>query len=707
MNPIIPPIRRSAALFAALLGDFTLSAQTVRAPAETAIALDPFTVTASAEESYQASGAASASKFNRPIKDIPHSVAILNESFLRDITAASLTEALPFAGADRSNPVRGAEAYNVRGFGIGVNFTDGVRDGQAFAGGEMAHVQQVELIKGPASNLYGPNRGLGGVINRVTKKPLEQEKRALSLTVGSEDFYRTTLDLTGPISQDKSWLYRVNFAYQQNASFRDMIDFKQWFVSPVITKRLGPRTNATLYLEFLEQRTEEDVGFIFVRPTPTGPLVAPAGVPFGRNFGEPWENTKISKQVGRLIFTHAVSASWTGRLVASQSYYNNPIEHVEAVSVSANQRVFNRQAFWLNRWEDWRYLSADLVGRFTTGPARHQLLVGVDKSSSHGRSNVRRTALAPIDIYNPVYVGTKPNFNVPATTNSLFNSGNPGAYVSDQISFLGDKIQFVGGLRRDKSTGDTAVELTPRTFSIEPTVHFTAPQYGALVRALPHVTLYAQYSESFRPIPGTSRGLDGNGLRPEIGDITEFGLKTTWFNSALEFDVATFEINNSNQAVRLAPPNNSFFANAGSTRGEGAEIRIGFNISNFNLLAGWTYVDRYETTPGLAPSGVTGIAKNQAQIFGKYRFTGGTLGGLTFGGGAIWLDHSRRLTTLTDTLPGYLRADLFASYRFNRSTTATLNIYNVFDKRYWAGGGSFNIRPGEPLSLRCTVRRDF
>lgn len=708
MNYILSVFTRSlgAALCVALLTVGAI-AQNAPAPKEDTFILDPFTVTTQNTESYQASGASSASKFNRPIKDIPHTISIMNEALLRDLAATSLAEALPFIGVSLDNNQRANDSFIVRGYSVNINFTDGVRDGQAFSSGEMAHVQQIEVIKGPASNLYGANKGLGGVINRVTKKPLAKTQQSLNVTVGSESFYRTTLDLTGPVTTDKSLLYRVNVAYQDSGSFRDGINLDRWFIAPVLTKQFGEKTAATLQFEFLEEHNVEDLGYVMVRLSPTGPLVRPTGVPLSRNFGEPWENTTVSKQSARLTLTHAFNDSWHGRLVASQAYIDNPLEHVEFTGVAANQQTLNRRAFWLNRWEDYTYGSADLVGRFTTGPAKHQMIIGVDDFYTKGRSNVRRTSLAAINIYNPVYAVTKPSFNVSAATNSLYTSDNLGAYISDQVSFLDDRLQILGALRRDKATGTTRVELATTTESEEPTNYYTAPQYGFVFRPVRNFTIYGQYSESFRPIPGSSRQLDGSSLRPEIGDITELGIKTTWFNSKLEFDVAAFEINLLDAAVRLDPPNNSFFTNAGSNRGKGVEFSIAYNTQHLNLLAGWLNIDRFNTTPGEPADGESGIAKNQAQFFGKYRFTTGALSGLAIGGGLIWVDDTRTLSNLTDTLPGYTRVDLFASYALRKNMALALNIYNVFDEEYFSGGGSFNLRVGNPMSARFSLRYDF
>src|SRR6187402_1963111 len=95
-------------------------------------------------------------------------------------------------------------------------------------------------------------------------------------------------------------------------------------------------------------------------------------------------------------------------------------------------------------------LQIDTVGRFSALGAEHTLLFGVDYTGWDGRSNVRRVPLASIDIYNPVYVGTRPNFNVPAVTNTKFTNNDYAAYFNEQMSFLRGRVQLMGGVRWDK-----------------------------------------------------------------------------------------------------------------------------------------------------------------------------------------------------------------------------------------------------------------
>ncbi|MHC5721032.1 MAG: TonB-dependent siderophore receptor, partial [Nostoc sp.] len=108
-------------------------------------------------------------------------------------------------------------------------------------------MERVEVLKGPASVLFGQVQP-GGIINLVTKQPLSEPYYAAEFTAGSYDFYRPTLDFSGPLNSDKTLLYRLNVAYQNSGSFRDFVDTERIFIAPSLTWKIG--TNTKLNIDF-------------------------------------------------------------------------------------------------------------------------------------------------------------------------------------------------------------------------------------------------------------------------------------------------------------------------------------------------------------------------------------------------------------------------------------------------------------------------
>ena len=113
-----------------------------------------------------------------------------------------------------------SDTFNVRGFCSFDTYRNGMRlQGALSAIGrrETANLERIEVLKGPTSLLYG-RAETGGMVNMVTKQPLEEAFYAVEQKFASFDTYRTTVDATGPLNDDKTVLYRMNMAYESSDS---------------------------------------------------------------------------------------------------------------------------------------------------------------------------------------------------------------------------------------------------------------------------------------------------------------------------------------------------------------------------------------------------------------------------------------------------------------------------------------------------------
>jgi iron complex outermembrane receptor protein len=158
-------------------------------------------------------------------------------------------------------------------------FRNGFRDFGFISPRDVANVERVEFLKGPASVLYGSGFGFSGLVNTVTKKPLAEPFYQVNGTIETYDFYRSTIDFTGPLTEDKSLLYRLNAAYENADSFRDFNENESIFVSPALTWHIGPRTTLTTEFEY------QNYDYVFDR----GLLPAEVffALPISRFLGEP------------------------------------------------------------------------------------------------------------------------------------------------------------------------------------------------------------------------------------------------------------------------------------------------------------------------------------------------------------------------------------------------------------------------------------
>jgi iron complex outermembrane receptor protein len=223
-----------------------------------ALQIEPVIVREERAATYKVERTTSATKTDTPLLDIPQSIQIIPREVIEDQGAVEVRDVLRnVSGITASNSSFNAFAdqVNIRGFDASDNFVkNGLRRG-AFGESlpqETANIERLEVLKGPASVLYGQLEP-GGAVNIVTKQPLDTPLYAADFTMGSYKFFRPTVDLSGPVNTSKTVLYRLNMAYERSEAFLDFFDSQHFFVAPVVTVRFTPRTTLTLEGEYLQR----------------------------------------------------------------------------------------------------------------------------------------------------------------------------------------------------------------------------------------------------------------------------------------------------------------------------------------------------------------------------------------------------------------------------------------------------------------------
>ncbi|WP_308410454.1 TonB-dependent receptor plug domain-containing protein [Fischerella muscicola] len=206
------------------------------------------------QDGYSVPSATTATKIDVPLRDIPQSIQVVPRQVIEDRQIVRIGETIENVSGVQELPGYGGSTsltgYYFRGLSLAYqSLRNGFRDIGVIGGRDIANIERVEFFKGPASVLYGGRFSLGGLTNTVTKKPLEDPYYNIGATIGSYDFYRPTLDISGPLKSDRSLLYRLNLAYQNSGSFRDFNENESFFIAPAITWKISPRTNLTVELE--------------------------------------------------------------------------------------------------------------------------------------------------------------------------------------------------------------------------------------------------------------------------------------------------------------------------------------------------------------------------------------------------------------------------------------------------------------------------
>jgi iron complex outermembrane recepter protein len=690
---------RIATALAALLG-------APGAQGEEPVTLPEVTVTGSAatDIGYKADTATTATKTDTPIFDLPVSIQVVPREVLDDRQVILLQDALetvsgvvPFAGGGSAfdNPrIRGFEAFrNV--------YRDGFR-GRFFGNyiQSTAHLERVEVLKGPASVLYGRMEP-GGLVNQVSKQPLATLYYSLRQQFGSFDLYRTTLDAAGPLTEDQSLLYRVNFEYLDSGSFRDFVGAETVFVAPVLTWNLSDRTHITLNLQYQHSDRPQDRGLVAIGDPPR---IAP--IPFSRYLGEPFNNDDIDDLQAFFLFTHDFNPDWTANLRFSTQQFD---AHYLAVAGTDTLLADNRsvERTFFEEIDDIQNYNAvlDITGRFRTRGVKHTVLLGADYYLDEFDFPFVFTSFDPIDIFTPVY-GT-PRLSVPLTP-STQSTEYYGVYFQDQIDIL-DNLHLLGGGRYDWATTESQSGTSP-TDRIEDEAF--SPRVGLVYQPLPWLSLYGSYIESLGGA-NSARSRTGEAFEPETGQQYEAGLKTEWLDGRLSATLAFYHLTKQNILTPDPVDPNNFSVQTGEARSQGIEFDLSGEITpGWSIITSYAYTDTEITQDNSGSEGfrLHDVPEHSGSLWTRYRFLQGSLQGLSLGAG-VFAASERTDFDNSFEVPGYARVDALAAYTWKLGPTrltAQLNIKNLLDKEYFKNVVSSNeIQPGAPRSFIGSLRIEF
>ncbi|MBE9170812.1 TonB-dependent receptor plug domain-containing protein [Pleurocapsales cyanobacterium LEGE 06147] len=396
------------------------------------------------EDDYFVPNAITGTRTETPLLDIPQSIQVIPQEVLEDQQVIRLEDALRNISGVTPSGTNGNSTtlFNIRGFSDAPILRDGFREFGTYRGlPETADLERIEVLRGPASILYGEVQP-GGVINLVSKQPLSEPFYSGQLQVGSRNLIRPQIDLSGPLTSDGNLLYRLNALYFQDDGFRDFDEgIERFFVAPTVKWQISDRTDLTVRLRYTDEEIPVDNGLIAV-----GDSVA--DIPFDRITGEPDNiGTREFIDVG-YDFEHRFSDNWKLRNAFRYTDRNtlnvlaNAFEFDEATGIL--QRFLGLQDIDTQNYS----LQTNLVGEFATGSIDHTLLFGVDLQRTDERDNTNAdfSNLQPLNIFDPVY-GLVPDIDgddLPLAINEDIQTDRLGVYLARSNQHP-RQLNFAGG----------------------------------------------------------------------------------------------------------------------------------------------------------------------------------------------------------------------------------------------------------------------
>jgi iron complex outermembrane receptor protein len=638
-------------------------------------------------------------KTSASLIEVPQSVSVVGRKQLEAQNAQSVSEALryvPGVAIETYGPdPKGYDWIMMRGFNAQAtsSYLDGLRQvssSYSFFRTDPYALNSVEVLRGPSSALYGQSDA-GGIVNKTSKKPVEDDVRQIELQYGSYNRKQAAFDVAGAVNEDKSFLYRVigvarnantQFEYSNGADIGD----DRLMIQPAVTWKPDEDTTLTVTGQALKDKS----GGTIMLFTPTNILL---GDP---NFNQ---STQEQQSIG-YEFEHRFDETWTFRQNARYGHVDFTLDNLFLSGLGASG--LNRIARHFDESFDAFTIDNQALAEFETGAFSHQALFGIDYSWSD--ADVRRfQGSAPsLNPYAPVYGVTVP---VPTTPMISYTErySQTGIYAQDQIKFGNGFVATLGG-RYDWLNLDTHNRLTGADTDI--TIGNFSGRAGLSYVTSFGLAPYVSFSQSFVPNSGVDE--NGNTFDPSKGRQWEAGLKYQPDGFDGLFTIAYFDIKKTNVLNYLS---NGFAVATGEIASRGLELE-----GKVSLGGGWDFVGSYTYTDAEITRDATGnigkrpmlVPEQQASVWVNYTFETGLLEGASIGAGVRYVGKVYGNNANTFSVPSRTLVDLGASYRINEHAKVSVNATNLFDKNYFTTcDASYSCYQGDRRSVIGKLTIDF
>ena len=705
------------------------------------------------EQSYKNSVSFVGTKTATALKDVPQSINYVTKELILDQGAITVNDVV--RNMSGVNPYSFYNDFSIRGFRAtgnrnSGNLVNGMRTQTSlWRQSSLANIERVEVIKGPASALFG-NAAPGGVINRVTKKPLDVARQSVTLTTGSFGTTRAYTDFTGPLNDKKTLLYRLNLGYENTDGFRDLQGLTSYIVAPSFTYRASEKTQLNIDMTYVNHQGKLDRGVavfgdgsLFSRPISATQSAAndylrenSVNLSFALSHrlaqGLLFNSTYLFSSYDEDLLEH----SQDNAFVKKADGKDNP--SLVLMRVTQRQRHFRNNNF--NNYFTWDV---------TTGAMKHKLLVGYDHFN---------TQLAPGSSYIEAggYLlrngGTAKTFNVKKSSDYLLDENkNPrtnvpafdlnssagnryqdiskyiyeskdvkpsdqytnGVYLQEQLTW--HKLQVLLGARMEWFT-----DVTQNKNGSESKTHQHAftPRVGLVYSVVPSTNVYATWIRGFEPQSVAVQSNPGSGgpFDPVESELWEIGAKGEYLNKRLSVTTALFSLRQKNTLY-----------NAGVSGQPDLMVPIGEEISrgvefdvSGRILPYWSIMANYAFNVAeisKAPEGTKdlnlqrpGTPRHSANLWTKFIVPTGLLRNLGIGVGLNGVSERKGQVGRRENVvayPGYALLNLALYYKV-QEVQIQVNLNNALNKQYYISGyDRLRSFPGAPRNINLTINYRF
>jgi iron complex outermembrane receptor protein len=592
------------------------------------VRISPFDVSTHLDSGYHASNSVSGSRFDTPIRELPFAIQAFTESFIKDQKPRDIFDIARYSPGVtyRSNDFNEGNAnLAIRGFAVSATagnvqiLRDGFHGPSIF---DLTNISRVEVVKGPASFLYG-QVAPGGIVNIITKSPQAQFAATASATTGSYGQYRFDTDITGPVSP--TLFYRLAASYDQDMHYWEPYDAHASNVSPSLLWQPNERISVSIKFESFHKTETPQLmqkpGYntqLGVIPTVSDPNRSGVDVP---GLADSWNSMAYADY--RRSNTEGLSAwadfkaneHWNLRTGYSHQAYS-----VDALA-SGNLGMANNTTLLQGRRVRYQIydnrddtIEMQAVGHYRFDQTSLRLLLGTqyikrrfDNQAAQAPNdpalgnNPTASPLPLWDLSNPSTWNRSATFPRDALTANATNQTtdyvDKSIYAGGTFGFFDDRLLVLTGWRSTSTESQLTNHLTGQ--SLQPiTASAVTPQYGVLYKLSPAVSVFGSYAESFVPGAQILNNPDGTAkpAEPTHGDGYDLGLKANLFDGRVSGTLSFFNIRNQNIVNDLAVTDASgavkiFNVQSGEQRSRGMELD-----ATVSLTGNWQMYLSYSLT---------------------------------------------------------------------------------------------------------------
>ena len=670
--------------------------------------------------SYQPPATTSIARSSATLQEIPQTINVVAAQVLRDQAPRNLDDALAnVSGITQGNTLGSTQdSVMTRGFGDNRNGSI-MRDGMPIVQGRglNASVDRVEVLKGPASLLYGI-QDPGGVVNMVSKQPQVQAYNALTARGSSygagKNGSGASLDSTGALGES-GLAYRLVLDHEDEDYWRNFGTHRESLIAPSLAW-YGDSTTLKFAYEHREFLSPFDRG------TAIDPLTNhPLDIPAQRRLDEPFNHMEGRSDLYRVEADHQLNDNWSAHFGYSWNRETYDASQVRITAIDPAKGTLTRNMDGTQgALSTDRFTTVSLQGQVELAGMQHDLVLGVDDEyrKIYRADLIRQKSQAPSFSYlDPVY-----GREVAGTTVSAADSAQTDLLRSDSV-FLQDSIHLneqwilvAGG--RFQEYDQYAGKGRPFKANTDTNGQKWVPRAGLVYRYSDSLSFYGSYTESFKPnstiapLSGSSTVLDGS-VAPEEAKSWELGAKLD-LPGLITGNIALFDIKKRNVLVANAEGPVTIYSAAGEVRSRGLEMDLSGQLSErWSLIGSYAYTDAEVTEdPTYQGKKLQNVARNSGSLSAVYDF-GSLIGGdqLRVGAGARYVGERAGNAVNDFDLPGYTVADAFATYDTRldgQKVKFQLNVKNLFDRTYYTSAASrFFVSMGDSRQVSLSSTLEF